>query len=655
MNILTRTHSTMKTPMTRLAPIGRSQNSASWILASGFLPLACWLLAPVLCLLSLPAARAASSPPDFMTYQGFLVDGNGAVLAPTTPQNFPVVFRIYSAATGAGGRLWSEQQIVTVDKGNFSVVLGEGTPIGGEVRPPLSSLFTGATASDRYISISVTIGGSTLEILPRLRLLPAPYSFLATSAANLVQPNGANAISYANNRVEVTGNVFASGTVAGTFSGNGAGLTDLNASQLTSGVLPDARLSGNVIRGNAANTFSQNQTMSGSLGIGTVPGARLDVLSSTGSRLRVFDFGGGSGSQLVGGWAANSPNGPQVRYERIGAPGFWDVGMVNGDYVIEESDIRRLTVQAGGNVGIGTVAPARRLQIGDVGVGNSEGMIRLASRSGTGGNNRTWDVGVPETEQISTDIGYSFIIDDTERAGTEFMVQWGTGNVGIGTTSPTVPLTVQHNTDPKLRVQLPNGNYAELRRVNGGIGTGGSLVLGLNNSHFGPLAVAVYDGDSNWDFVSDRRFKKDIVDVEPMLDRALQVQVRRYRWKDGPSDSKHMLGVIAQEVQPLFADLVSEMEDPNTKEKNLAVGYGDFALIAIKSLQELKTEKDAERAAFEKEIRELKKDVESLKGRLAQTAQVDTLQKELTSLKQIVQRLAATSRQAGASEEAAAR
>ncbi len=92
--------------------------------------------------------------------------------------------------------------------------------------------------------------------------------------------------------------------------------------------------------------------------------------------------------------------------------------------------------QAGGRVGIGTASPQRLLQVGDNTIPDSEGMIRLASRSGTQGSNRIWDIGVPETDGDSSGIGYSFIIDDIS-AGTEpeFMIKWGTGGVGIGTTN----------------------------------------------------------------------------------------------------------------------------------------------------------------------------------------------------------------------------
>jgi len=96
-----------------------------------------------------------------------------------------------------------------------------------------------------------------------------------------------------------------------------------------------------------------------------------------------------------------------------------------------------------GNVGIGTAVPGKKLQVGNNTTSNAEGMIRLGSRSGTNGSNRLWDIGVPETDGVSSGIGYSFIIDDTQNSTEcEFMVKFDSGHVGIGTTTPTAPLQV---------------------------------------------------------------------------------------------------------------------------------------------------------------------------------------------------------------------
>ncbi|MBM3840512.1 MAG: hypothetical protein FJ398_21625 [Verrucomicrobia bacterium] len=156
---------------------------------------ACWratltILLP--CFLAVPWSRAAdANPPERMSYQGFLADANGVVLGNDSPRNYTAFFRIYTAATG-GVALWAEQQTITVDKGYFSVLLGEGSVVGSEPHANLSGIFTGSSASERYIGITVRgLSTTDVEIAPRLQLLAAPYSFLARNAVSLVNDQGA--------------------------------------------------------------------------------------------------------------------------------------------------------------------------------------------------------------------------------------------------------------------------------------------------------------------------------------------------------------------------------------------------------------------------------------------------------------------------------
>lgn len=235
-------------------------------------------------------AQANANPPERMTYQGFLTDANGTPLGNTAPKNYDVIFRIWKSesSTAAGDRLWTEQQTVTVDKGYFSVLLGEGGNIG-EAKPALSTVFTGADASDRWVGITVKgigAGGADSTILPRLRMLTSPYSYLAQKAISATSVDGggvtsgtvADARLSSNVALRSGGNTFSgtqtvNGTVAATsVTGNGAGLTSLNANNVSSGTLADARLSGNVARRNEANTFTGNQRVAGLLRLGSETG-----------------------------------------------------------------------------------------------------------------------------------------------------------------------------------------------------------------------------------------------------------------------------------------------------------------------------------------------------------------------------------------------
>jgi hypothetical protein len=247
-------------------------------------------------------AQANANPPNFVTYQGYLVDANGVALGTNAPKNFDVIFRIWDAATG-GATLWAEQQTVTVDKGYFSVLLGEGSSIG-EPRPVLNTIFTTATASDRWVGLTVKgigAGGADANILPRLRLLTSPYSFLAQKAITA---------------------------------------SSVDAAALTSGTISDLRLSGNVALRNGGNTFTSDQRFSsGSLFM---------------DNSRAIWARSSSGSDEVFFWPRFSDN---VTYLNYGSGGF---------HIRNNASSTRMFFTDAGNIGIGTDAPGFPLNFASV-------------------------------------------------------------------------------------------------------------------------------------------------------------------------------------------------------------------------------------------------------------------------------------------------
>lgn len=90
---------------------------------------------------------------------------------------------------------------------------------------------------------------------------------------------------------------------ANSFNGNGSGLTNLNASQISSGTLSDDRLSANVALLDAIQTFTARQTFSGGLVLGS-GSATAGALRWSGSDFEGYDgagwvsltAGGGSGA-----------------------------------------------------------------------------------------------------------------------------------------------------------------------------------------------------------------------------------------------------------------------------------------------------------------------------------------------------------------------
>ncbi len=180
-------------------------------------------------------AQVTANPPERINYQGYLTDATGTALGLSAPKNYDLVFRIWNdaASSSTANRLWTEQQTVTVDKGNFSVLLGEGVNIG-ETRNSLSALSDSATASDRYLEITVKgiTAGVDATLTPRLRLAPAPYAFLAAKATTAVTAGSA---------------------------------TNVDGAGIITGTIADARLSANIPKLASPNTFTAAQTISGTL------------------------------------------------------------------------------------------------------------------------------------------------------------------------------------------------------------------------------------------------------------------------------------------------------------------------------------------------------------------------------------------------------
>jgi len=127
-----------------------------------------------------------------------------------------------------------------------------------------SGLFTG---TNYWLDIAVRATNVTTAfttLVPRQPILPVPYAIFANSASNVLGNVSATQLTGTVGSAQISGNYSgtvnfssAANTFSGTFSGNGAALNSLNASQLTSGTVADARLTPNVA------LLDHNQTFTG--------------------------------------------------------------------------------------------------------------------------------------------------------------------------------------------------------------------------------------------------------------------------------------------------------------------------------------------------------------------------------------------------------
>src|SRR5205823_4170654 len=126
---------------------------------------------------------------------------------------------------------------------------------------------------------------SYVTLSPRQKLTPAPY---AITAGNLSGTLPASQLSGTLASAQL-GGAYSGGltlnNAANSFTGSGAGLTSLNANNLSSGTVADARLSANAALLNRnPQTFTGQNIFNSSVGIGTAtPAAPLHVKQGSGS------------------------------------------------------------------------------------------------------------------------------------------------------------------------------------------------------------------------------------------------------------------------------------------------------------------------------------------------------------------------------------
>lgn len=103
---------------------------------------------------------------------------------------------------------------------------------------------------------------------------------------------------------------------------------------------------------------------------------------------------------------------------------------------------------------------------------------------------------------------------------------------------------------------------------------------------------------------SDRRLKTNIEEMPPVLSKLLKLQPKIYEMKANNIHHEKTIGFVAQEVKPLFPELVfvSKNEGTPGMEDLHAISYSGFGVLAVKGLQEQQVQID-----------ELKKEVNLLK------------------------------------------
>lgn len=458
-----------------------------------------------------------------------------------------VRFAIYDVGAG-GAPVWQEEQVLPLGaRGEYAAVLGTA---GGTGIP--QDVF--GTDGPRWLAVQVVAPG--VPEATRARITSVPYSLRAVSAGNADTLGGLPPSAF----LRAAGRSPAAGLTQYPGAGDVAVAPLVNSG--TPGYL--GKFTDAVDLGNSV--LFEN---AGRVGLGTTtPLADLHVTGNNTGSTGVAVQNTGTSLSSASGYDFYSPQGAlaaSARFNNFSNILFLTNAAAGGAFDFVTGATSRLRIASDGKVGLG-VAPSHKLDVVDDGTG-----VRVS-----GGHPLVQvEAAAPSAAAPSSQISLvrTLLPDNTSTTWT-FL-----NNV-----------TFSLSRDGATALSL-DGN----RTLTLATGTGDRLVAQGNIRVGTGTTGCVKDADGTviaGTCSSDRRFKRDIAAFAPALDRLSQLTPVHYHWRADEFASQRFgtrqsWGLIAQDVAPLFPDLVTADEDGY-----LAVNYSKLPLYTVQAVKELKAESD---------------------------------------------------------------
>ena len=254
-----------------------------------------------------------------------------------------------------------------------------------------------------------------------------------------------------------------------------------------------------------------------------------------------------------------------------------------------------VTIDTSQRVGIGTTSPSNILDI----VSASNPTIRITDTT----NNCYTELNATDTVGYvgtASNHAFAFTTNNTERMRID-----SSGNLLVGKTSTAAGVGEKFglttSTDnAAIYITPTNASYTSTivyinttRAASAGFDFYGGYANSVGQFRVTGAGV-IYAQNTSVQSISDQRLKENIQDATDGLEVITALRPVRYDWKTGyGNDRKNQLGFIAQEVEAVFPEAVSEWQV--NKEDETAyktVGPSAFIPVLVKAIQELKAIND---------------------------------------------------------------